>query len=98
MSDVTVDAELAQVPGHPPPPAQLPITDIPQWMEQPHFYLQIETIVYVIGCIYMEHVLCPTCKGSSVRQMKEILAKGGKKALPQLRERDGFFFESVYKR
>ncbi len=34
MAEVTVDTEPAQVPGRPPPPARLPITDISQWMER----------------------------------------------------------------
>jgi hypothetical protein len=34
MSEVTVDDMSPQVPGHPPPPARLPITDISQWIER----------------------------------------------------------------
>ena len=34
MSEVTVDDVSPQVPGCPPPPARLPITDISQWIER----------------------------------------------------------------
>ena len=34
MSEVTVDDMSPQVPGRPPPPARLPITDISQWIER----------------------------------------------------------------
>ena len=34
MAEVTVDSEPTQVPGRPPPPARLPITDISQWTER----------------------------------------------------------------
>ena len=34
MSEVTVDNVLPAVPGHPPPPARLPISDISQWVER----------------------------------------------------------------
>ena len=43
----------------------------------------------------MESVSCPNCKGCTVKQMREILARGRKKPLPQLRESDGWF-KTVY--
>ena len=33
MVEVTIDDIISQVPGHPPPPAWLPITNISQWVE-----------------------------------------------------------------
>ena len=94
MSDVTVDAELAQVPGHPQPPAQLPITDIPQWMEQPHFYLQIETIIcyriYIIYIYIWNVYYVQAVKDAVYEKREKYLPKEEKKTLPQLRESDGF--------
>ena len=46
MSEVTVDTEPAQVPSCPPPPAQLPITDISQWMER--YSLMAATLAPVV--------------------------------------------------
>ena len=34
MSEITIDDVLPAVPGRPPPPARLPITDISQWVER----------------------------------------------------------------
>ena len=34
MSEVTIDDVLPAVPGHPLPPARLPITDISLWVER----------------------------------------------------------------
>ena len=34
MSEITMDPDLVQAPGRPPPPARLPITDISQWLER----------------------------------------------------------------
>ena len=34
MSEVTVDDDIPQVPGRPPAPARLPITNISQWLER----------------------------------------------------------------
>jgi len=34
MAEVTVDAEPTQIPGRPPAPGRLPITNISQWMER----------------------------------------------------------------
>ena len=34
MSEITVDPDMPQVPGRPPPPARPPITDISQWVER----------------------------------------------------------------
>ena len=42
ISEITSDLEPAHVPGRPPPPAILPITDISVWVER--YSLMVATI------------------------------------------------------